>query len=457
MRKRGLAILVMAAVLAIGAGTISAYAGWEQSGSNWVYKDSYGSNTTNEWKKGADDQWRYLNSSGVMATNSWVEDTYYVDANGLLLSDKWAKLEDPHWDKYDSSEQYKWYYFGSSGKLITETWKKIDNKWYYFDSDGAMLTGWVLDDMYYTGTDGVMKTGWQKLVPPKDDSYDDDRVSPGDDADGDGMSWYYFATSGKKYVPDLNGAEYGERKVDGAYYCFDEYGAMQTGWRNIKSDTDSGIITDYKYFNSDGKARVGWLSLEPPEDIASSYSGDVEWFYFNTNGYPKAGKKEGEGSTSDLVKINGNTYMFNELGNPVYGLQKVYTGNSSDSYTAYYFGDKATSSVVKGKKKIEEGDGSETEFYFAETGRGYTGVKDSYLYYMGKIQKAESGTKYQVITVNGTNYVVNTSGKVAKSTKVKDADGVEYKTGGSGNLIQIDGENPGKDKYNDPVEPIWYD
>ena len=453
MKKKGLAIIAMTLMLAVGTGTISAYAGWEQNSGKWVYVDSNGSRVTNEWKKGADDLWRYLNGSGEMAINTWIEDTYYVDANGILITDKWAKLEDPHWDRYDSEEQYKWFYFGSSGKMITETWKKIDNKWYYFDDDGVMQTGWILDDLYYAGADGAMRTGWQKLTPPKE-GYEDNRVTPGSE-DNDGKSWYYFATNGKKYVPDLNGADYGERKIDGSYYCFDEDGAMQTGWRNIKTDSDSGSIGDYKYYSSDGKARVGWLSLEPPEELASQYEDDVVWYYFNTTGYPKVGKPEGEGSTSDLVKINGITYMFNDLGNPVYGLQKVYTGNSSDSYTAYYFGEKSVSSVVKGKKKIMERDGSENEFYFTDTGRGYTGVKDSYLYYMGKLQKAESGTKYQVFTVSGTNYVINTSGKIAKSAKVKDSDGVEYKTGASGNLLQVDGASPGKDKYNDPVEPAW--
>lgn len=34
--------------------------------------------------------------------------------------------------------------------------------------------------------------------------------------------------------------------------------------------------------------------------------------------------------------------------------------------------------------KVEEDDGNKTDFYFSENGRGYTGVKDNYLYYKGK-------------------------------------------------------------------------
>ena len=61
---------------------------------------------------------------------------------------------------------------------------------------------------------------------------------------------------------------------------------------------------------------------------------------------------------------------------------------------------------------------------------------DNYLYYMGKLQKADSGSKYEVFSVpNGNsykNYVVNTSGKIAKNTTVKDSNGVKYKTTAAG-------------------------
>ena len=50
-------------------------------------------------------------------------------------------------------------------------------------------------------------------------------------------------------------------------------------------------------------------------------------------------------------------------------------------------------------------------------------MKDNSLYYMGKLQKADEGTKYEVIHIpGGSSYVVNTSGKISKnSAGVKDA------------------------------------
>lgn len=148
-----------------------------------------------------------------------------------------------------------------------------------------MERGWILDDTYYTGDDGVMRTGWQKLIPP--DEYDEEinKVVPGYDTGNveygeDGCYWFYFGTNGKKYVPsdDNSGDDYGTRKIDGTYYCFDEDGILQIGWKDVRDNGDGGI-QDYMYFGSDGKARIGWYSIEPPEDL-DGYDGDVEWFYF---------------------------------------------------------------------------------------------------------------------------------------------------------------------------------
>lgn len=450
MKRKGLIVLA-AVMLAVSVPSISAWAaeGWNkpENSNTWVYLDASGNKVTNTWKKGADNLWRYLNSNGEMAVNTWVENTYYVDSNGILVTDKWMKFQE------SGSSENKWYYFGSSGKAIMDNWSKINNKWYYFDSNGEMQTGWALDDIYYCGTDGAMRTGWQKLFSP-DSDYDPDHVNPGDNDDG--KYWYYFNDAGKKYVPKDMSGEYGSYKIDGVSYCFDSDGALQTGWKNVGVDDADYDIQNYKYYDGNGKLRVGWYSVEPPEDI-SGYEENVEWFYFSSTGVPKAGPKEGEASTKDLTKINDKTYLFNNLGNPVYGLQKIQIGSSSE-YAAYYFGEKKTSIMQKGRIKVTEGDGSECTYYFSDSGRGYTGVKDGYLYYMGKLQCAEDGTKYEPIAIptgsTTTTYVVNTSGRVAKSTTVKNSDGIKYKTGSNGNLLKVDDGAP-SGEGRESIEPVW--
>lgn len=455
MKKHGLAVLVLAAVMALGTAGISAMAaeGWAQEGSNWVYYNSAGGRMSNAWRQGSDGNWRYLDGSGMMATNAWVDnDDYYVDASGIMVSNKWLQVANS-----EKNGGYDWYYFTNTGKCVKGKWEKLDNKWYYFDDTGVMLTGWILDDMYYCGADGVMLTGWQKLDPP--DGADDDEYSnsPMDSETDDGKKWYYFSTNGKKALPDDNGENIKQKKINGVYYCLDETGAMQTGWVCVTGE-ESDDISEYRYIDSSGKVRVGWYSIQPPENLQSQYDHEVEWFYFNNKGIPKVGPDKGNASSSDLVKLNGHTYLFNEKGVPVYGLQKLNIGGGDEEYTAYYFGTRAQSSMLTGKQRIDEG-GVTCQYYFTSTGRGYTGVYDNYLYYLGKLQKADSGSRYEVISIpNGDgykNYVVNSSGRIAKGTTVKDRDGVKYKTNSGGILIREDDEEVDGGVYRSPEEPDW--
>ena len=462
MRKKRLAVCVLTAAPAVGAGSLTAYAqGWQQSGNTWVYLDSNGNRVTNSWMKGADNLWRYLDSQGNMAAGVWVDDEYYIESNGIMASDKWLKLprRNPGWN--ESESETVWYYFSGSGRMVTDGWSKINGQYYYFDSEGVMQTGWVDDDMYYTGEDGAMRTGWQFVTDPDVDDGDWTEVIPYDEEED--QHWYYFLSSGKKYTPEISNGDYKLYKIGGVYYCFDEDGAMQTGWVNMGDEPD-GSFKNFRYFQESGAVQTGWLSTTPPEDddFDMDLGWDVEWYYFSNTGVPEVGPAIEDASTSDLVKINGITYLFNEKGNPVYGLRRLQIGSGSE-YACYFFGaDKATSSVVKGKGTVEEGDGTKSEFYFTETGskagRGYTGVKNNYLYYMGKLQEAENGTRYEAIAIDGKNYLVNTSGKVVKSGTVKDSSGTKYKTNSSGVITEIDEEsNNGDDFAREPEEPVYWD
>ena len=154
MRKKGIAILLCSALLTLGAACTSYAAGWVQEGNNWTYQDNNGNKVKNGWAKGtADGLWRYLDANGNMAINCWVDDdTYYVDQNGIMATDKWLKVS------ADNYGNYKWYYLGSTGRMISEAWKKISDRYYYFDDEGVMQTGWLGDGgkIYYFVTLAVM-------------------------------------------------------------------------------------------------------------------------------------------------------------------------------------------------------------------------------------------------------------------------------------------------------------
>lgn len=458
MKRKGLMLLVLSASLVMSTGIISTWAasGWALENNEWVYYNSDGSLVTYDWKKGADNKWRYLDGSGTMALNSWVDDQYYVDENGIMVSESWLSLGS---NSSGETEEAYWYYFLSDGRSVNDTWKKINDRWYCFDDTGAMQTGWADDNMYFCGDDGAAKTGWQKLEPPEEDRDEYDFFD-----EDEGKRWYYFSSSGKKYVP-ANDAEYGERRIDNAYYCFDEKGIMQTGWVYLGEDSvENSVMSDFRFYGPDGKVRTGWYSAEPPEG-RGGYEDEVEWFYFSRSGVPRASDDaDGRLFATDILTVNKKRYLFNQHGTPVYGLQKVYNSENSTEYTAYYFGDNKNDCIAhSGKMKVEEGDGNTADYYFTETGKGYTGINNNSLYYKGKLQKAEAGLKYQVISVPSasgdahTNYLVNTSGKLVKSTSgVKDADGIKYASNSQGILQKINDEAVDSSAhFADVVEPVW--
>ena len=295
MKKKGLRILAAAAVLTFGCLTMNAYAaeGWALSNNIWTYLDKNGNRVTNEWKKGADNLWRYLNNSGEMAVNSWADNDYYVDANGIMVADKWMQIVSP----YSRDSQTYWFYFGSSGKVTKDTWKKIDGKSYYFDADGIMQTGWTEDGDYYLSSSGAMVTGWRYLEPKDEDS------SLYGAESNDGKYWFYFSASGKKQSPSTSddGGDYKVTKIDGKYYCFDADGRMRTGWVYLDGDPENSSknsIADWRYFAESGiqnatvgAAIPGWLSLNPPEQLQDNVDEPVVWYYFDKNGEPKTEKR----------------------------------------------------------------------------------------------------------------------------------------------------------------------
>ena len=455
MKRKICAVLTLTAVLSAGA-AVSAWAaaGWVQNNGQWQYQDRDGYIVRNEWQKGADGKYRYLDSSGYIAVSTWIDDEYYVGSDGIMVTDSWLRED----CSSETDSGIAWYYFDSRGQAVKEGWKKIDDVWYYFDDVGVMQTGWVDENRYYTNENGQMLTGWQLLDPPEDVSYDEDEeeeYDPFTQADNEGKYWYYFKSNGRKVTPDEDsGNEYGTVRIDGDYYCMNSDGAMQYGWKNVEGGSS---ITSYKYFKSDGKMVTGWYALAAPRGIDDS-SDEIHWYYFNSKGVPKA-DEDGIPTKDDLLTINGKTYLFNNVGNPVYGLRKVYLGESEDesNYTSYYFGEDDNDCWAhSGKIKVEEDSGEENTYYFTSAGRGFTGIKDNYLYYVGKLQVAQND-KYELINVPGKDYavMVNSSGKVMKSTTVKNSDNIKYKTNSSGQVIEIDGEEVSGVTGIDPEEPNY--
>lgn len=428
MRKTVRTLVIALGLGMMAATTALAANGWTQENGQWVYYEN-NSKVYNEWKASADGSWYYLGGDGYMLTNALVDgDERCVGADGKMVTNAWRQINS------------KWYYFDNNGKISRDRSRQIGGVYYFFDSDGSMKTGWVEDgdNYYYFDPDGgkMVSGGWKKLPAPEG-ADDEDESGP---TETDGTYWFYFQASGKAVKASGSG-DYKETTIGENRYCFDSYGRMMTGW--VKLDEKTPQIAGYKYYNDTasvgtyGAAHVGWLSAYPPEE--DGFGSDVEWYYFDSKGTPAYGTNISDTDDDETLQAkfkrltkNGKTqsYLFNEYGNPVYGLRKV--RKTGGEVTSMYFGTKAESCLQLGDKNITDAEGVTAQFYFDARGYGYTGVKNDRLYYMGKLQKAVDDS-YAYYTVNGKTYLVNKSGQVKKNyNKSKKSEDVDYRSNASG-------------------------
>ena len=436
MRKQTklVAVLSAAALLAMGASMTSFAAGWQKDDAGvWHYYDSDDNMVADEWKKDGG-KWFYLNEDGDMETDAWVDDDYYVGSDGAMLVNQWIKVEEDADQADPDDDGEHWYYFNNKGKKVTDDKKKINGKTYYFNTDGEMRYGWYADgeDWYYLGTeDEGWRTDaqWLWLEEPNEDDEDNDSMpSHDDDCDlCDSEGWYYFQNDGKVYKDDTK-----KKKINGKYYYFNKHGQMLYEWINTKETTATGSSTEFVldgnrdnatasdmiYANEveDGSRAAGWYEIDGSEDLGND--NDTDWYFFKKGEAKKAtaedAQKDSTGKTQfrKKIKINGKYFCFDEDGKMQTGLQRI-AGNT------YYFDDNG---YMKTGKVTADDDNDDTfTFYFStknnDTGKGYDGIKDGYLYKDG--QRLEADDDYAVYDYKGTYYLVNKTGKIQKSTSKK--------------------------------------
>ena len=450
MRKQTklVAVLSAAALLAIGASMTSmAATGWTQQDGQWYYVDNSGDYVYDQWKKSGNSYF-YLGDDGAMMTNALIQDGdnyYYVDANGAMVKSQWIQIAAD--DSEDQDVEYRWYYFGSTGRAYRATSnftkKTINGKKYAFDSEGKMLFGFVTDDgvmtnqdtdpvlnaQYYFGSneDGAMYTGWLNYTEGVDDS----------EYDGEDSLWFYYNPSnGQKQVNKT------DKKINGYYYTFDSYGVMKTDWQSATNNTGATVS---KYYNGDDQGwleKKSWVWAVPSEEIdaitGSTDNDDDQyrWFYVGS---------DGKTTVSTSKRINGKWYMFDEAGRMKSGLLelnapkindatevvKAFDSDEDDvdavyavkSGDLYYFGDEETDGAMKtgSSVKVEMADDTYTMGFY-KTGKAYAGVENNKLYRNGVLQTA-GDMRYKAIRYEGKVYVVGTTGTIVKAKNVaKDAD-----------------------------------
>ena len=418
---------------------------WKKSGNNWYYLDSDGEMAIDQLIEDGDNYY-YVDINGVMASNQWVaienEDAgddnepehywYYFQANGKALTN------------------------GDNTNIALKT---INGKKYAFDEEGKMLYGWVAEDNaeridntdgdgfkegdYYFGgeDDGAMTVGWLQMDITYDEATNDYEIAPVFNEDEDQTRWFYFQSNGKK-VKAKDGDVQKSKTINGKKYEFDVNGAMTAEWSlDVEKASNDGVkdgnstsstnsvaakyAKEWRYFSSveDG-ARVskGWFKVVAAEYLNyDKYNDDEDaWYYADGSGNLYAG---------EFKTIKGKKYAFQNDGRMVSGLKFIkddlnggleVVGDDNDAhpfddeerfddnslyfvangYDCYYFGGGDDGAMRTNKTSVEI-DGDNYNFYFEKSGghkgAGKTGEKDDKYYQAGKLVRAGSDEKYQVV------------------------------------------------------------
>jgi glucan-binding YG repeat protein len=477
MRKQTkLAVAISAAsLLAVGASmTALAAAGWVNEGGNWYYLNSSGDVVTDAWKS-YNGQYFYLGDDGAMLTNELIEDGdnhYYVDANGAMVKNTWVAI--PADDAEENDVEYRWYYFGATGKAYKSSYgKTINGKKYGFDDDGKMLFGYVdessysilnddddpiLGATYYYGTneDGARHSGWLQYT---------DALT---DKDWD-YYWFYFKPSNGKKV---NGKT---QNINGKKYAFDADGIMQKEWSSA-TVAGSDTMTWWGALSDGSLAKNSWIRNKPYEGCTLKKNQDdredetQRWFRADASGKLIKGQSK---------KVNGKWYTFDADGVMVWGLVVLDQPQVSGSHTVgktaitdergkidtdvigedelhsygpgrtlHFFSndEERDGSMKTGTYKIELADDEKTFSFTKTTGASKHGISDKKIYWDGILQKA-GDNKYKVVTDpdSGTKYIVGSTGNIVKSVnKYKNADDMYYIYLGVGQIYKTYDEDAAK-------------
>ena len=292
----------------------------DEDGDAWYYFGSKGKKTTSDSKK-INGRTYYFDSDGKME-DGWYEDEkggiYYLggEDEGWRAESMWLWLERPdeddeidgcNDDDTDPCDEEGWYYFGSNGKMYQDAKKKkVNGKYYYFNEHGQMLYEWInntkvsvgsganlnasLDgqpgnagaspsDMLYLNKveEGWRADGWYEIEGSQD-------TDTGNDTD-----WYYFdkgeAKKAEDYITtdddgvDIYREKFKIKASNNKYFCFDQYGRMQTGLEKLADG--------FYYFDDNGYMKTGKVSNVDDDE-------DTFTFYFSTkNGKGWTGEKSG--------------------------------------------------------------------------------------------------------------------------------------------------------------------
>ena len=359
-------------------------------------------------------------------------------------------------------DQNKVVYYAPSNAQMQYGWQNINNNKYYFDTfNGAMTTGQrnIDGSWYLFDNQGVMQTGFQRI--------ESQNKTVHYDSNGKMQYGWQWIDNATRYFDTFNGAmATGQDKINNHWYLFDNKGAMQRGFQNLKAYGEDKTV----YYNKDGKMQYGWQWIDNATRYFDTFNGAMatgqnkinnHWYLFDNEGAMQRGFQNLKAYGEDKVvyynqdgwmlygqqRINGNWYNFDKVTGKMsvgftnipdqnktvyYSVDKAKLGQmqygwQNISNNSYYF-DKVTGAVQKGQKNI---DGN---WYLFDKNNGSMkkGFQNLASYGQNKtVYYADNGQmQYGIQTINGNRYYFDkVTGSMAKGLLYnKDSKTLQYFT-----------------------------
>ena len=305
----------------------------------------------NQWYKGDNGSWYYvqegtlLRNCRVQIGGVWYEFDSYgkMQTQGLNVNED-GSLRINTWF-YDGEH---WHYYGDKGQMYAEGLFEIDGVKYYF-TDGSMAASRIVTiygKKYVADVNGhltiLSANGW---------------ILVGND--------YYYAEDGNLITNDI-------RKIDGAYYAFDNSGKMLVNGEYVCS-----LVT------CRARANGSLYVSEWYQDLNGN------WYYYGED----AGRVSGE------AKVDGISYLFNSQG-------MLKRNGVVQTAGKYYLADENGVRIQASGWFWKDG-----WYYVQNDGSLYQGIlKDGgYTYYMNPRMVTDSEMK----VIDGIVYNIDASGHVS--------------------------------------------
>ena len=270
--------------------------GWIHYGVNDYYFDQKTGRAYKGWHY-IEGKRYFFNAFGQLAKNRFVGNTYFVDAEGKMVTDTWILSYEIGADGKKTGKTRTPGLFSENGKtwLLDENyekltgWREVDGQWYHFDEASGEMDREKWIDGYYLKKDGTRTSGQMAWIDGETYLFLEDGSKAKGFTEYEGKKYYFSTVTGALYT--------GFKVIDEYTYYFDlkQSGAMAV-------DTEISIDGMIYLFDKDGHMKPK-MPDSGKEELGEQIAAYAQEFI----GYPY--KERGDQDLKQGVDCSGFTML----------------------------------------------------------------------------------------------------------------------------------------------------